>query len=233
MRFPAPLVEATLIRRYKRFLADVTLADGSEVVAHCPNPGRMTSCAYPGGRVLLSPAMNPKRKLKWTWEIAYAGDTAILVNTARPNSVVGEALAAKQVPGLEAYTTIQPEVKYGEKSRIDFLLTGEGLPNAYVEVKSVSLLVEPGLAAFPDAVTARGRKHLEELMAMKAAGHRAVMVFLLSRGDAERIRPADEIDPEYGKTLRVAVAAGVELIGLRGVITPETMTVSGTIPIDL
>ena len=233
MRFPAPLVEGTLIRRYKRFLADVTLPDGAEVVAHCPNPGRMTSCAYPGGKVLLSPAMNPKRKLKWTWEIAYAGETAILVNTSRPNGVVGEALAAKQVPGLEAYTSIKPEVKYGEKSRIDFLLTGEGLPNAYVEVKSVSLLVEPGLAAFPDAVTARGRKHLEELMAMKTAGHRAVMVFLLSRGDADRIRPADEIDPAYGKTLRVAVAAGVELIGLRGVITPDSMTVSGTVPIDL
>lgn len=234
MKFPVELVEGTLVRRYKRFLADVTLADGTEVVAHCPNPGRMTTCAYPGGKVLLSPAQNPKRKLKWTWEIAYAGEVAILVNTSRPNAIVGEALAAKQVPGLEKYTQIRSEVRYGsEKSRIDFLLQGEGLPDAYVEVKSVSLLDSPGLASFPDAKTDRGAKHLRELTEMLKSGHRSVMIFLLSRGDATRIRPADNIDPNYGKELRAAAAAGVELIGLRGVITPEGVTVSGTVPIEL
>ncbi len=235
MRLPE-LVPGTLLRRYKRFLADVRLDDGTEVVAHCPNPGRMTSCAIPGGRVLLSPANNPRRKLKWTWEIAYAGadgTTAVLVNTGRPNAVVAEALASGAVPGLEAYTTIRPEVRYGERSRVDFLLEGEGLPDAYVEVKSVTLLSAPGVASFPDAVTERGRRHLYELDAVRRAGHRAVLIFLLSRGDADVIRPADEVDPAYGATLREVAAAGLTLCGLRARVSPEEVIVTGTVPVAL
>ncbi len=235
MKLPE-LVPGTLLRRYKRFLADVRLDDGTEVVAHCPNPGRMTSCAIPGGRVLLSPANSPRRKLRWTWEIAYAGadgTTAVLVNTSRPNAVVAEALASGAVPGLEGYTTIRPEVRYGERSRVDFLLGGEGLPDAYVEVKSVTLLSAPGVASFPDAVTERGRRHLYELDAVRRAGHRAVLIFLLSRGDADVIRPADEIDPAYGAALREVAAAGVALCGLRARVSPEEVSVAGTVPVVL
>jgi sugar fermentation stimulation protein A len=237
MNFPAPLVPGALVRRYKRFLADVRLESGEVVVAHCPNPGRMTTCAVAGGRVLLSPALNPKRKLRWTWEIAYAGEggeVPILVNTARPNAVVSEALAAGAVPGLTGYAQIRSEVRYGaEKSRIDFLLSGPERPDCYVEVKSVTLLAAPGVAAFPDARTERGERHLRELAAQVGAGNRAALVFLLSRGDAAVIRPADDIDPAYGRALRAAAAGGLELIGLRAAVTPEGVTAGGLVPVEL
>ena len=232
MNFPDPLVPGRLIRRYKRFLADVRLDDGREVTAHCPNPGRMTSCAFEGGRVLLSPARSKTRKLRWTWEIAYAGDVPILVNTARPNGVVREAIEAGHVPALAGYPSITPEVRYGaERSRIDLLLKATGRPDCYVEVKSVTLLAAPGVAAFPDARTTRGERHLRELAGVKAAGSRAVLVFLLSRGDAARIVPADDIDPDYGRALRAAAAAGVELLGLRAQITPAGVTAGGAVPV--
>ncbi|MED5371792.1 MAG: DNA/RNA nuclease SfsA [Myxococcota bacterium] len=209
------LHRGTLIRRYKRFLADVRLDDGREVTAHCPNPGRMTSCQEPGWEVWLSHHPDPKRKLKWSWELSRdPAGTLILVNTQRPNAVLAQALRAGQVPKLAHYQQLQTEVRYGqERSRIDVLLSEPGL--CYVELKSVTLLTEPGQAAFPDAVSARGAKHLRELSQMVAEGHRALLFFLVSRGDAQRVRPAREIDPKYGQALDEALSSGVEILAHR------------------
>jgi len=222
MRFPDPLVPGILIRRYKRFLADVELDDGRQVTAHVANSGTMRSCSDPGSRVLLSPARNPKRKLKWSLEIIHTGeDVPTLVNTALPNRVVREGIEAGVIAELTGYEGIRPEVRYGERSRIDMLLSSSDRPRCYVEVKNVTLLEEPGLARFPDAVTERGTRHLRELMQVVAEGERGVLVFHVPRGDAERVRPADDIDPVYGDTLREAAAAGVEILAYRARVTPE------------
>lgn len=238
MRFPHPLLEGTLLRRYKRFLADVRLADGREVVAHCPNSGSMKTVAIPGNRALVSPADNPKRKLKWTWEVAYVGPgggVPALVNTALPNRVVREGIELGLIAELDGYGGIRPEVPYGERSRIDLLLTGEGRRPCYVEVKNVTLLAddEPGVARFPDAVTTRGTKHLRELMGVVAEGGRGVLIFHVARGDAEEVRPADAIDPTYGRTLREAVAAGVEALAYRVRVTPAEVVIERRLPVVL
>lgn len=235
MNLPDPLHSATLIRRYKRFLADVKLPNGRTVVAHCPNPGSMKTCATPGWRVLLSHNDDPRRKLRWTWEIAYDDrDQPILINTSRPNDVVSEALQAKTVSEVSAYAQIQREVRYGkERSRVDFLLTGADLPDLYLEVKNVTLQVSPTLAAFPDAVTRRGQKHLRELMAQTAAGHRAALLFVVSRGGMTAMRPADEIDPVYGRLLREAAAAGVSILARRLDFTPGAVTLGPPLPVQL
>jgi len=207
-----PLVPGTLLARRKRFLADVRLPDGEQVVAWCPNPGRMTSCMGAGWPVWLS-AAPPGRKLAWTWELTRdpAGAT-ILVNATRPNAVVAEALGAGQVPALAGYARLRREVKVGA-SRLDLSLEGHaGHPRTcFVEVKCVTLRVGPGLAAFPDAVTARGSRHLAELARLAGEGHRAVLFFAVGRDDVQAVRPADEVDPVYGRALRQAVAAGVEV----------------------
>jgi sugar fermentation stimulation protein A len=237
MRFPQPLLEGVLVRRYKRFLADIRLEDGREITAHCPNSGSMKTVAIPGNRALVSPADNPKRKLKWTWEVAYVGDGSVpaLVNTALPNRVVREGIELGLIPELAQYDAIRPEVPYGERSRIDLLLTGAGRPDTYVEVKNVTLLNddEPGMARFPDAVTTRGTRHLRELMGVVAAGGRGVLVFHTARGDAEQVRPADTIDPTYGETLREAHAAGVEILAYRVRVTPEEVTIERPLPVVL
>ena len=224
MIFPE-LHEAVLLRRYKRFLCDVRFPDGTELVAHCANPGRMTSCMEEGGRIWLSHHPGTKRKLLWSWELSEVGGATVLVNTARANKIVGEALRAGLVPGLDG--EVRSEVKVG-KSRLDFQV-GDG----FVEVKGVSLLESPGLAAFPDAPTERGRKHLAELQELVEAGTPATLVFLLSRDDAERIRPADAIDPAYGEALRKAHAAGVRVLGLRTRISTTEVVVTGTVPVEL
>ena len=237
MRFATRLVQGVLIRRYKRFLADVRLDDGREVTAHCPNSGSMKTVAIPGNRALVSPANNPKRKLKWTWEVAYVGDGSVpaLVNTVLPNRVVREGIELGTIPELAGYDTIRPEVPYGERSRIDLLLTGADLPETYVEVKNVTLLQdhEPGVARFPDAVTTRGTRHLRELMAVVAAGGRGVLVFHTARGDAQEVRPADTIDPTYGETLREAHSAGVEVLAYRVRVTPEEAVIERRLPVVL
>ena len=233
MRFHAPLVEGTLLRRYKRFLADVRLADGTEVTAHVANSGTMRSCSDPGSRVLLSPAANPKRKLRWTLEILFVGHVATLVNTALPNRVVREAIEAGAVPELSGYPQIRPEVRYGERSRIDLLLQVDDQPRCYVEVKNVTLLEEPGLARFPDAVTERGTRHLRELMGVVADGDRGVLVFHVPRGDAEQVGPADDIDPVYGQTLREAADAGVEILAYRARVTPDEVVLADRLPVIL
>lgn len=220
MRFPAPLLEGRLLRRYQRFLADVDTAAGIHT-AHCPNTGSMQGCAEPGMRVWLSPATNPARKLAWTWELVEALPGVVVgMHTGRSNALVREAIEAGRVPELAGYATIRPEVKYGEGSRIDLLLTAPGRPDCYVEVKNVTAAVAGRVGYFPDAVTTRGTKHLREMSAMVAAGHRAVLVFCVQRGDVECVRPADHIDPVYGRTLREALAAGVEVIALGARVSP-------------
>ncbi len=232
MRFSTALRKGILIKRYKRFLADVTFADGEMVIAHCPNTGSMESCYEPGCEVWLSSAEDPKRKLKWTWEFTATRDGLIGVNTARPNQVVAEAIAAGKIKTLAHYQTIQREVKYGKNSRIDLLLEAPGLNKCYVEIKNTTLRRGDDIL-FPDAVTERGRKHLEELAAMVQAGHRAVMLFFVNRPDGKQFRPADDIDPAYGKALRSAVKSGVEVIAIRADASLKELTTGAEIPVQL
>ncbi|AHD01828.1 DNA/RNA nuclease SfsA [Leisingera methylohalidivorans] len=222
MRFETPLIPAVLIRRYKRFLADCRLEDGREVTAHCANPGSMMGLAEPGMRIWLEPNDDLKKKLKYGWRLVEHADGHFTgVDTSVPNRALRAALEAGEVAGLAAYKTVRPEVKYGEKSRVDFLLQQDGLPDCYVEVKSVTLSREPGLAEFPDSVTARGTKHLGELANMVAQGHRAVMLYLVQRTDCDRFRLAADIDPAYAAAFARAQAAGVERLVLGTRITPQ------------
>lgn len=230
MRFPTPLVPATLIKRYKRFLADCRLEDGREVTAHCANPGSMMGLAEPGMRIWLEPNDDPKKKLKFGWRLVEHSDGHFTgVDTSVPNRALRAALEAHQVPGLVGYDSVRAEVKYGQKSRIDFLLGGQ--QDIYVEVKSVTLSRQPGLAEFPDSVTARGTKHLHELSDMVAAGHRAVMLYLVQRTDARRFMLAGDIDPTYAAAFAQARAAGVEVLVLGTEITPEGVTVGAPLPL--
>ncbi|WP_299607490.1 DNA/RNA nuclease SfsA [uncultured Tateyamaria sp.] len=234
MRFQTELVPATLIRRYKRFLADCTLADGREVVAHCANPGSMMGLAEPGVRIWLEPNDDPKKKLKYGWRLVEHGDGHFTgVDTSVPNKALRAAFEAGEVPGFDGYTTVRPEQKYGEGSRIDFLLQGAGLPDAYVEVKSVTLSRQPGLAEFPDSVTARGAKHLAELAHMTEAGHRAVMLYLVQRTDCTRFTLAADIDPTYASAYAAASGAGVETVCLGTHISPKGVQVGAPISVAL
>jgi len=208
--WPSPLIPGRLVRRYKRFLADVTLEDGTTVTAHCANTGSMLGCDRPGSRVLLSEANNPARKLRYTWELVRVGRAWVGINTARANGIVAEAVQAGQIPELTGHTDLRREVPYGKNSRIDILLTGGPGPT-YVEVKNTTL-AEGGTARFPDAVTERGRKHMEELARVVRGGAKAAVVFLVHRSDARRFCPADDIDPAYGKALRRAATAGVMVL---------------------
>ncbi|MDZ7262026.1 MAG: DNA/RNA nuclease SfsA [candidate division KSB1 bacterium] len=218
MKFDQPLIEGTLIQRYKRFLADARLSDGSVVTAHCPNSGSMLSCNLPGSRILLSRSNNPRRKLSYTWELIQVDSVWVGINTNVPNRLVYEALVANQIPELRGYDSIRREVKYGENSRIDLLLEREQ-DLCFIEVKNVTL-VENGVAYFPDAVTQRGTKHLHELMAMVRQGHRAIMFYLIQRKDGRLFKPADSIDPVYGQTLRKAISNGVEILAYQAEVTP-------------
>ncbi|HET6420257.1 MAG TPA: DNA/RNA nuclease SfsA [Geobacteraceae bacterium] len=219
MKLPRPLYPGALIRRYKRFLADVELDGGETVTAHCPNSGSMKGCAVPGGRVLLSRSGNPKRKLGYTWELAQVNGSWAGINTGLPNRLAAEAIESGIIPELAGYDSIRPEVKYGKDSRIDLLLSGpRGL--CYVEVKNVTL-VEGSKALFPDAETLRGRKHLKELMREVRDGNRGVIFFVVQRADARTLAPADAIDPEYGRLLRLAVKSGVEALAWQADVTPE------------
>lgn len=234
MRFQTPLIPATLIRRYKRFLADVRLDDGRIVVAHCPNPGSMAGLKDEGLRIWLEPNDDPARKLKYGWRLVELADGHFVgVDTAVPNRAVRAALEAGEVAALAAYGTVRPEVKYGEASRIDFLLSEAGLPDAYVEVKSVTLMRNAGLAEFPDSVTARGTKHLAELGRMVAAGHRAVMLYLVQRTDCNGFTLAGDIDPTYAGAYKTARAAGVEVLCIGTKITPEGVWLTDTLEVSV
>lgn len=224
MQFPTPLIPATLIKRYKRFLADCRLEDGREVTAHCANPGSMMGLAEPGLKIWLEPNDDPKKKLKYGWRLVEHADGNFTgVDTSVPNKALRAALEAGEIPELSNYSTVRPEVKYGENSRIDFLLSAEGLPDCYVEVKSVTLSRKPGLAEFPDSVTKRGTKHLGELAAMADAGHRAVMLYLVQRTDCAEFTLAKDIDPEYAAAFDVAKNAGVERLIYDTHISPKSI----------
>lgn len=233
MEFPTPLIPATLLRRYKRFLADVVLADGTALTAHVANPGAMTGLAAPGARVWLSKSDNPNRKLAYSWELIEvdlgAGPELVGVNTGHANLLAREALAAGAIAELAGYQSIRREVRYGRNSRVDFLLEQSDRPPCYVEVKSVTLMRRPGLAEFPDAVTARGAKHLDELAEEVAAGHRAVMLFLIQIGSADRFSLARDIDPAYGKAFDRA--RGVEALAYRCRLTGAGIEVADPVPV--
>ena len=235
MRFPSPLVPATLLRRYKRFLADVVLPNGVETTVHVANPGAMTGLAAPGARVWLSKSNNPARKLPFSWELVEvdlgSGPELVGVNTAHPNRLVGTAVAAGTIAELAGYDTLRREVKYGRNSRVDFLLEGHGRPPCYAEAKNVHLMRAKGLAEFPDSVTARGARHLDELSAMVAQGCRAVMVFLVQIGSADRFALARDIDSKYGIAFDRARKAGVEAIAYRCAISESEITIAGAVPV--
>lgn len=237
MRFPSPLSPATLLRRYKRFLADVELLDGTVVTAHVANPGSMLGLAEPGARVWLSRSDNPARKLAWSWELVEVdlgtGLELVGVNTAHPNGIVAAAIAAGRIPPLAGYATLRREVKYGAASRCDLLLEDATKPPCWVEIKSVTLMRRPGLAEFPDATTARGARHLSELAARVAAGERAVMLFLVQIGSAETVDIARDIDPAYGAAFDRARVAGVEAIAVRCRPSLDGIAVDAPVPVAL
>jgi sugar fermentation stimulation protein A len=236
MRFPGELVPATLIRRYKRFLADVELANGSITTVHVANPGAMIGLQAPGSRVWLSRSPNKARKLPLSWELVEAdfgtGLELAGLNTGHPNAIVAEALAADAIPELVGYTTIRREVKYGKASRVDFLLEASGKPSCYLEIKNVHLMRRARLAEFPDSVTARGARHLDELAAMAGQGFRAVMLYVIQIGSADRFALARDIDPAYGAAFDRAHAAGVEALAYKCALCVEEIRLSGPVPIE-
>lgn len=223
------LQKGTLIKRYKRFLADITTEAGETITIHCPNTGAMTNCQVPGSTVWYSVSDNLKRKYPNTWEVVQTPDGATIgVNTGLSNRLVKEAISTGVLTELSGYEKLRSEVKYGEQnSRIDLLLESsmQQSSNCYVEVKNVSLCVEGGNGIFPDAKTIRGQKHLQELTLMKREGLRAALVYCVQHSEIETVSPADKIDPEYGRLLRVAAEAGVEMIAYRAEFDLESASI--------
>lgn len=231
MRFQTPLVPARLIRRYKRFLADIRLDDGSEVTAHCANPGSMMGLADPDTRIWVEPNDDPKKKLKYGWRLVEHDDGYFTsVDTSLANRALKEAFQSAQVPDFADYPTILAEQKYAERSRIDFLFRAPERPDFYVEVKSVTLMRTRGLAEFPDSITARGARHMADLAHMVELGQRAMVLYLVQRTDAERVSVAGDIDPNYAAALADAVAKGVEVQALSTAITPEGIDIGPPLP---
>ena len=229
MKFLDPLIRGKLIKRYKRFMADVKLENGDVVTVHCANSGSMLSVNEPGSEVWISPARNPDRKLKYTWELLRVNDAWVGVNTAHPNKLVFDAIEDGTITELQGYETQRREVKYGKSSRIDILLENTRGSKCYVEIKNVTMKRNLGHsepAEFPDGITARGAKHLIELSDMVAEGHRAVMLYLVQRDDCNSFNLARDIDPVYGKTYDIATASGVEVIGYTCKLSEKEITVS-------
>lgn len=233
MRFEPPLQEARLLRRYKRFLADVEPAVGGRLTVHCPNTGSMLGCAEPGMRVWLSRATNPERKYAWTWELVEAQPGVLVgIHTGRANGLVREALESGLIAELAGYPDVRGEVRVGEGFRVDFLLRGHRRrPDCYLEVKNVTAAVEDGVALFPDAVSERASRHLRELMARVRKGMRAMLCFCVQREDVEEVRPADEIDPVYGDTLRKALRAGVEVCAYGAQVNAAEVVLHRSLPV--
>ena len=237
MRFPDPLVRGTLVQRYKRFLADVTLENGETITAHCANPGSMIGLRTPGAEVWLSPNRNPKAKLDWRWELVRVGERLVGVSTAHPNGIVAAGIEAGLVTELTGYGAMRREVPYGRNSRIDILLEDHGRPSCYVEVKNVNMRrtdgPHPTAAEFPDAVTKRGAKHLDEMADMVTQGCRAVMFYLVQRDDCDHFRIASDIDPHYAATLDAARRGGVEAICYTGRISLDGIELDAPLPMAL
>lgn len=230
MEFSTPLTPAILLRRYKRFLADMRLPDGREETVHCPNPGQMLGLVRPGSHAWLKAG---KGKLNWGWVIAEADNGSLVgIDTGLPNRLVAEALAANRIPELGNYHLHRPEVKYGANSRVDFLLTAPDRQDCYLEIKNVHLSRKPPLAEFPDCITERGAKHLRELSAMAAAGKRAVMLFVVQRADCTHFSIAADCDPGYAAGFIAARKAGVEALCYACAVTPSGITLTDRLPID-
>jgi len=222
MKMP-PLLSGILIKRIKRFLAEIRLDDGEEIIAHCPNSGSMLGCDSPGSRVLVSVSERPGRRYRHTWEMVRVNGVWVGINTLVPNRLIHETLLQRRLAAFSDYTTVRREVPWGAHSRLDFLLSG-GRRSCYIEVKNVTL-AQAGVAYFPDAVTERGQKHLRDLQEIVRHGHRGVILFLVQRMDAERFMPARFIDPEYARLLSESRENGVEIVVCQALVTPEEITV--------
>jgi sugar fermentation stimulation protein A len=231
MRFMSRLIRGTLVQRYKRFLADVHLDNDEIVTAHCTNTGSMMGCKEPGSKVYISRSDNLNRKLLYTWELIETDGTWVGINTMHPNKLVPEAVESGVIAELSGYQSIRREVKVSAHTRLDLCLEGRN-GSCFVEVKNVTLAVNR-IAAFPDAVSERGTKHLKELMRLKRQGHRAAIVFVIQRSDCDNFRPADEIDSEYGRWLRRAVKAGVEALPYRAKVTSREIVLTDRIAMTL
>ena len=236
MKFSPPLIKAHLIKRYKRFLADIVLEDGSTSVAHCANTGSMLGLSAPDSTIYLSPNTNPKAKLDYRWELIDVSSSLVGINTSRANAIVEEAIEENRIAELEGYNSLKREVKYGDNSRIDILLSDPAndktSAKCYVEIKSVTL-ERCSQARFPDAVTKRGAKHLIELEQMVKEGHRAVMLFLIQRSDCTSFSVAEDIDPTYAETLSAANKAGVEVLVYDCTVTDEEIKLRGPVKMQL
>ncbi|WP_439184823.1 DNA/RNA nuclease SfsA [Carboxylicivirga taeanensis] len=230
MIFETPLIHGTLIKRYKRFLSDIRLDDGSIVVAHCTNSGSMKTCIEEGAEVYLSPATDPKRKTRYTWEMIKINGQWVGINTSHPNLIAFEAVKSGALKQLAGYTHVQREVKTGD-SRIDIMAQNEH-ETCFIEVKNVTMK-DGQFARFPDAVTTRGKKHLEELMRLKQEGIRAVMIYIIQRSDVDIFAPAHDIDLAYAQTLMQAHKAGVEIIPLQVKVSPSEIVIDKELPVDL
>jgi sugar fermentation stimulation protein A len=226
------LISGTLIKRYKRFLADVKLETGEVVTAHCPNTGSMSGCAEAGRKVYLSFHNHPKRKYKYTWQLIDMPTSLVGVNTLVPNQLVFKSIHQKLIPQLWGYKTIQREARIGEHTRVDLMLTDGGAERCYVEIKNCTLVSE-GIAQFPDAVTSRGLKHIIELENLTKAGHRCMMFYFVQRMDARVFQPADHIDPAYGRRLRQAVKNGIEVVAYDVCINLQGIELHKKIPCEL
>lgn len=231
MKFASPLIEGRLISRYKRFFADIELTDGTVVTAHCANTGSMAGLKETGSRVWISRADNPKRKLRYDWRIIEVGRALVGVHTSWPNKIVEEALNDQNIPELAGYDSLRREVKYGENSRIDFLLESKDRRPCYVEVKSITFSRRQGLAEFPDSPSIRAAKHVTELTNMVKDGARAVMLYVVQRDDCDRFCIAADVDPKYQEALGIAQKAGVENICYACTLSPEAITISHSIKV--
>jgi sugar fermentation stimulation protein A len=232
MRFSDPLIAGRLVRRYKRFLADIAFDDGRVETVHCANPGAMTGLADPGMRVFLSRSAKPSRKLPWSWEVVEAETALVGINAANPNRLAAEAIAAGAIPELAGYQRIRREVPYGANSRVDLVLSADRRPDAYVEVKNAHLSRRRGLAEFPDSVTVRGARHLAELARVARSGGRAVMLYVIQRDDTDRFALARDVDPAYGAAFDRARSAGVEMLAYACDMSLDEIVIARPVPIE-
>lgn len=232
MLFDSPLVPATLVSRYKRFLFDAVLDDGTAITGSCPNTGSMRGLTTPGSRIWMSSHNSPTRKHRYMLELVEADGTTVGINTGMPNRLAQEALERSAIPPLSGYTAIKREQRYGKNSRIDFLLSAQGRPDAYVEVKNVHFTRQMGLAEFPDTATARGVKHLEELGDAAQAGYRAVMLYLIQRADCDRLRICGDLDPLYSAAFQRAMTRGVEAYAMKCIVSTQEIVPTEMVVID-